>query len=685
MRAISKTDKSLDQPLGRYQLIALLGQGGMADVYLACTQGPGGFQKLLVVKLARFTGDPMLSRMFLDEARLAAQLSHPNVVQTFEVGEEGSRHFMVMEYLDGATLSRLRQRASSSGGVPLRLAVQLLSQVLEGLEYAHAARGIDGAPLKVVHRDLTPSNIVITVQGVAKILDFGIAKAADSYSFTQAGRYSGKLTYMPPEQLRAERVDERADIFSVGVILAESAMGMRYWGSATEPMVASRLIAGDLPSFEGSGVDPELRRICERALAPDRDHRYPNAAAFKDDLNRYLATIGGPVPREEIAEFVCAMIGEDRAKLQAIVDSQLQGSRLSFSTSELALPELPRIEATPALRSAQQPAVAARSESSLLLAAPPPPRLRAESTLGVDSVDVELISEQPTEHATPMSSALPQHPTPSHLPPLSYVSPPLPVATVSPKRRAFLLAGIGGGAALAAVAAFLLVRSGTGEREPTAPAGADVGAPVSTAAAALPTAPTAPAPAAVRLEIVVSPPEAVVALDGRLLGTNPYVGAHPRDAQIHALTVTADGYQTHTQTFVLDRDLMLQLHLQPAKETEVASSAPLPSRSMRGSARRGGRELSRDPSPAPSSASTPTTSPSQVAAESAAEKADRATDRATDKPSDKSTGSREGKRSLDGDVFDKSTKPNKRALDSDVFEDAGGKKPSIDRDTPWKK
>src|SRR5882757_6491887 len=132
-------EQGIETPLGRYRLIALLGQGGMADVYLACTKGPGGFQKMLVVKLARFSGEPMFSTMFLDEARLAAQLSHPNVVQTYEIGEEGSRHYIVMEYLDGANLSRLRQRARQRGGIPLRVSLQIITEVLEGLEYAHTA------------------------------------------------------------------------------------------------------------------------------------------------------------------------------------------------------------------------------------------------------------------------------------------------------------------------------------------------------------------------------------------------------------------------------------------------------------------------------------------------------------------------------------------------------------------
>jgi eukaryotic-like serine/threonine-protein kinase len=653
MRAIPKIDKSLDQTLGRYQLIALLGQGGMADVYLACTQGPGGFQKLLVVKLARFTGDPMLSRMFLDEARLAAQLSHPNVVQTFEVGEEGSRHFMVMEYLDGATLSRLRQRASGCGGVPLRVAVQILSQVLEGLEYAHQARGIDGTPLKVVHRDLTPSNIVITVQGVTKILDFGIAKAADSYSFTQAGRYSGKLTYMPPEQLRAERVDERADIFSVGVILAEAALGMRFWGNATEPMVASRLISGDLPSFEGvPELDPELRKICERALTPEREDRYPNATAFKEDLTRFLHKLGGPVPREELAEFVCSMIGEDRARLQAIVDSQLQqASRLPLG-SEPALPELPRIEVTPPMRSALHTAPTIQHE----------PMMRSGSELGHDSVDVELIQEAPTEHSSsaPMPQLAPL-PIPAGAP-----GPTVSVRTAGPARRTLLMAGIGGGVAVATVAAVLLLRSGPRDDRATGPAA------LATTAPAAPVAP--PAPAAVRLEIVVSPPEAVVLLDGRSLGANPYVGVHPRDGQIHELTVTASGHQTLNQSFLLDRDMMLQLHLQEVREETVATapaspSRPVPSRS--GSSRAGSsrREpASREPTTVAAPAQPPT-----VAVEPAPALGERP------------ASNRDGKRALDGDVFDRNSRPGKRALDADVFEAPTTKKPSIDRDTPWKK
>src|SRR5262249_2572129 len=153
------------------------------------------------------------------------------------------------------------------------------------------------------HRDLTPSNIMVTAQGVVKILDFGIAKGVDTHSFTQAGRYSGKLNYMPPEQMRGESVDGRADIFSVGGILARGAMGLKFWGNQSGAQVAEQLGPGHIPPLVEIG-DAELRRICERALSADRDTRYPNAGVFKTDLTRYLQTLGGPVDRDELGQFV---------------------------------------------------------------------------------------------------------------------------------------------------------------------------------------------------------------------------------------------------------------------------------------------------------------------------------------------------------------------------------------------
>lgn len=596
----------------------------MADVYLACTQGPGGFQKLLVVKLARFCGDPLLSRMFLDEARLAAQLSHPNVVQTFEVGEDSSRHYIVMEYLDGATFSRLRQRASAIGGVPLRLSVQILCSVLEGLEYAHNAQGFDGKPLRVVHRDLSPSNVIITAQGVTKILDFGIAKAADSYSFTQAGRYGGKVTYMPPEQIRAESVDERADIFSVGVTLAEAALGHRFWGSTPEPLIASRLAAEDIPRLaEHPELDAELVRICDRALAPKREQRYPNAAAFKSDLMHYLATLGGPLPQQELGAFVASVAGEERARLQAVIDEQVK--QLAKSSSELRAVSLnlPRLEPTP------------------------PPRLDLHSA---ETVHHERVPSIPSL-AEPPTVGMAVQDRSSLLP----LPPQLPPAA-SPWARPRVIAAAAGGLVTLVVGAALLWPRGGATSPAQQPVATSLPQPPVAAPSRQPAVvePPTEAPTSVRLEVNVSPAEASITLDGASLGANPYVGVVISDAAIHELEVTAEGYQPLRQRLTFDRDVILRLHLQPRRRSSGAVSSASSSR---------GRERDR-PAVAPAEPGPPAAKPVATPAAPAAEARPDA-----------------GKRAIDSSPFEDG-RP-KRQLDADVFEQPSKPKASIDRETPW--
>jgi serine/threonine protein kinase len=618
-------EKGLETPLGRYRLIALLGQGGMADVYLACTQGPGGFQKLLVVKLARFTGDAMHSTMFLDEARLAAQLSHPNVVQTYEIGEEGSRHYIVMEYLDGVNLSRLRQRSTRVGGIPLRLSVHILQQVLEGLEYAHQSRGLDGKLLKVVHRDLTPSNIMVTAQGVVKILDFGIAKGVDTHSFTQAGRYSGKLNYMPPEQMRGESVDGRADIFSVGVILAEAVLGHKFWGNQSGAMVAQQLGQGQIPSLDIEGIDPELRRICERALSADRETRYPNAAVFKADLTRYLQSLGGPVDREELGQFVSETVAEDRAKLQAVIDGQMQRISQLTIAQKPPPPDLPHIEHTPSSRRSVHTETTVKQDD-----------VKTNRLVGDDDVVIEV--DKP-RHATP-----------------------LPVAPA--KSRMGLIALVVGAVLVGVLITVVLLRP-PGNQQVASEAKTPPPAPVAAPTPPPPAPP--PAPTTSRLEVIVSPPDATLTLDGQSLGTNPYVGNQPRDTQVHELVVAAKGFSPVTRRFTLERDLMLQLHLDPVAPPVVKAEPPPPPPPQKVAAHPAPVKVKAAPHATPKTVAPPPDPtpppPAVVTAPPPAPPADT-------------------KRSIDNDVFDK--KPSKRALDSNVFDD-GGKKATIDRDNPWKK
>src|SRR5689334_22978828 len=267
--------------LGKYRLIAELGHGGMAEVYLAVVRGPAGFNKLVVVKQIRpqLAEDPEFLTMFLDEARLAARLNHPNVVQTNEVGQEGRRYFIAMEYLEGQPLNRIVNRTAKEGLLTPALYVRILIDALNGLHYAHELADFDGTPLMVVHRDMTPHNVFVTYSGQVKVVDFGIAKALGSSSETRTGVLKGKVAYMAPEQAMGEKVDRRADLFSVGVMLWEAATGKRLWKGVPDITILQRLLSGEVPSPRSikPEVPEKLEAIIMKALSHQRDDRYENA------------------------------------------------------------------------------------------------------------------------------------------------------------------------------------------------------------------------------------------------------------------------------------------------------------------------------------------------------------------------------------------------------------------------
>jgi serine/threonine-protein kinase len=313
-----------DRPLvlGKYRLMAELGHGGMGDVYLATAKGPGGFHTLVVIKRLRNFEDPQHRAMFLDEARLARRLFHPNIVQTYEVGQEEGTHFIVMEYLAGPTLQGLRRAA---GLVPPALEIEILCNVLEGLHYAHELKTPDGRPLHLVHRDLGAENVIVTGSGECKILDFGVAKIVDSISMTQSGFTKGKLRNMPREQLLGGSLDRRADIFAAGVMLWEGLTGRPLWGDMGDAGIAGRLTSGDLPPLDeiGADVPPALREICARALSLDPEGRYPHALAFKDALVSYLDRQQLSATRTELAAFVAPLFVKERERLDRMVAGQL--------------------------------------------------------------------------------------------------------------------------------------------------------------------------------------------------------------------------------------------------------------------------------------------------------------------------------------------------------------------------
>jgi serine/threonine-protein kinase len=279
--------------LGPYELLQRIATGGMAEVYLARRAGPHGFQKVVAVKriLPQLAQDQDFVAMFVDEARVCARLAHPNIVQVFDFGEHDGELYMAMEFVDGTTAARLVRAAASRGEeVPLEAALYIALSVLRGLDYAHNARDDEGKPLDLVHRDVSPGNVLIDRSGAVKLTDFGIARAAEIERRTDAGQLKGKLGYMSPEQVVGRELDARSDLFTVGIALAELVMLRPLFSGPSEIDVLMRIRDADLGVLDraGSRVPDDVRAVLFRALARDRALRYASAAAFAEGIEEIL-------------------------------------------------------------------------------------------------------------------------------------------------------------------------------------------------------------------------------------------------------------------------------------------------------------------------------------------------------------------------------------------------------------
>ncbi|MBK7864566.1 MAG: serine/threonine protein kinase [Archangiaceae bacterium] len=297
--------------LGRYQLIKKLATGGMAEVFLASADGPGGFSKQLVVKriLPHYADNPQFVQMFLSEAKLAAQLNHPNVVQVFDFGQVGRDYFLAMEFVDGMNLRTLnRMHRNMYGPMPMAACARMISQACEGLAYAHGFRDPKtGKPVNLVHRDISPDNLIISKHGAVKVLDFGIAKAETQVHKTTTGMLKGKMAYMPPEQLQREVLDQRVDVYALGVVLFELLAGSLPFDATSEVSIIQAVMKPDpLPPLSGlvDKVPPALEQCVARALAKSRDVRYPDCKAFQNDLESFIQSTGEKCMPSDLARLV---------------------------------------------------------------------------------------------------------------------------------------------------------------------------------------------------------------------------------------------------------------------------------------------------------------------------------------------------------------------------------------------
>ncbi|WP_438007767.1 serine/threonine-protein kinase [Sorangium sp. So ce321] len=517
----------------KFRPIAEIGRGGMGDVCLAVAQGPAGFNKLVVLKRARIElcEDAEILAMFLDEARLAARLNHPNVVQTYEVGNDAERFFIAMEYLDGQPLSQVRSRVGLAE-VPLPLQVRVLTDALAGLHHAHELRDFDGTPIHVVHRDASPQNIFVTYDGVIKVVDFGIAKAADSLSETRTGMLKGKVAYMSPEQSRGERVDRRSDVFSVGVILWESIAGRRMWKGYNDLAVLGRLGVGELPDLAVAApdVDPELERICRRALAPALGDRYATAAALHADLERWLGAHHPGATAREVGAFVASRFAEDRARIKQLVEEQLRDVRWSGSYSKITISDLPK--------------------------------------LGAGPVSMTPTLTAPTAFSPSDASSVP--------PPVSSTGTGQTTGRTGQKGRASRPSR-----AMAAIAITFLLAAAVviaGVLRPGPPRPAPVG-PIEALADAQAAAP-ASKQGEISLVVRVSPAEARLFLDGAPLSSGAYQGQLARDGREHVVRAEAPGFLAQEEKITANNDVVVRLALErdarahPGEPSLVARTTP---------------------------------------------------------------------------------------------------------------
>jgi eukaryotic-like serine/threonine-protein kinase len=495
---------SLVKASSKYKAIAELGQGGMANVFLAVARGPSGFNKLVVLKSLRsdISVNPEFMEMFLSEARLAARLNHPHVVQTYEVGDYAGRPVIVMEYLEGQTLANVDVRAKARLSLPMRLRV--LIDALEGLHHAHELTDFAGKPLGIVHRDVSPQNVFVTFDGQVKVLDFGIAKVVSSQVQTATGILKGKVRYMAPEQmLGSHELDRRADLYAIGVMMWEAMAGRRMWQDASDVQVMSAVTAGNLPrpSAYKPDVHPGLEEICMRAMAPDPADRFATALEMASALEVQLEELGTASSRQ-LGQLVRELFADLRAQTQATIEAQL----LDVAAAEESGPQvIPSNLVNIATRISEESPTARPASGSIV---------GAEGREGLRS-----------------------------------------------KRRSWIAAGVAVAAVAGVIATAILGLHKQGATDTQATS-------VSAAVAATPpSAPSAPpSPPSFRVDLSTIPRDATLFVNGERLPRNPFTATWTGDS--HVVRAEASGYATRTLMITPDHDTDVILALDPILKTD---------------------------------------------------------------------------------------------------------------------
>jgi serine/threonine-protein kinase len=494
---------------GRYRIVAALGGGAISEVSLAVADPPAKGAKLVVVKRLKLgtDADKDVFEQFADEARVSIRLDHPNIVRTIAANEDSEGPFLVLEYLEGQTLARIRSRAAKrKGGMPHALALQIVMGIATALAYMHEAKDDAGKPAKLVHRDVSPDNVVITYAGETKLIDFSLAYAGSAKPRSDATK--GNVAYMSPEQVKsAVGVDARADVFALGLVLWELLTGKRMWEGKSEAEVVAKLLDdAELPTVRSVAPDvPEaLEAICTKALTKVRDERYDTASDMKEAIESAMRKLGLKTSSLELAELVSGLFEEDRKKMDAMVAEAVAAPH----DSSRALPQLR--PAAPSI---------ARFED-----APSDPQLVAASRVPVAVVKVE----QPS------------------------------------RDRRFTLLVIG--AVLIAFAGVAVVAiTSQGQKGDSLDDTTPSGTPRPRAPLAVDAATSAwVEPTEITVEISVTPNTAKLYIDGVKTDGSRYRTKVVPGKFVHEVRAEADGYETKTEKFAFDRERTIEIALAPS-------------------------------------------------------------------------------------------------------------------------
>jgi eukaryotic-like serine/threonine-protein kinase len=311
----------------RYEFLAEIASGGMATVFLGRMRGGGGFARTVAIKRlhAHLAKDPHFVAMFLDEARLAAQIRHANVASTLDVFDDDGELFIVMDYVHGESLARIRDHLTDDGKtMPLPILGAILSGVLQGLHAAHEATSDKGEPLGIVHRDVSPQNILVGADGVARVVDFGVAKAADRVQTTADGQIKGKVAYMAPEQISGQ-ADRRTDVFAASVVLWEMLAGRRLFVGETHAQTLANVLSGKVPALRDvlPGVSPAIEELVMCGLDVNPEGRYATARTMDRALHRCIP-VGSS---SDVAEWLRGAMGKDLEEKAAGMKAAIEGGK----------------------------------------------------------------------------------------------------------------------------------------------------------------------------------------------------------------------------------------------------------------------------------------------------------------------------------------------------------------------